>query len=295
MVPTERVSLGTMTDPKPAPKYIISSISQFQREKSPPPLPKIKIVVHEETQTIFTPPKLVIQDRTAEFNLKPRSAAPSPMQTTDKVFSFKYEGSGQTSNKNSGPSSPVVDKLQQRVKIYEDMNIKLRQEIEDLKNKQYGLYSKLNEKSFESAGQNHAQIELLKKDVAHLKVINERLRADAEKLKEKASSEVQVKMVEVSYQESILKELAKLRSEALASDFENQNLKKENVDLQRSILGLSMTSERPQSSVSTMTEFHSHDMINLPLPEKKKQVKFNLGEEGLRQTGSMKERISRRY
>lgn len=192
MVPVERISQGTNTEPKSRPQYTINSFSEFQREAPKPP---VKILVTTEAQTFFTPPKLVMQDRTSEFHLKPKSAAPSPLKPTDKVFSFNYEGSAKSSQGGSNQTSPSMDKLQRRLKIYEDQNVKLQLEIDALKNKQTGLYSKLSEKTFESSGNFQTQIDQLKKDNTQLRSLLEKSRNEATKIKEQTEKEVKSRYV----------------------------------------------------------------------------------------------------
>lgn len=70
----------------------------------------------------------------------------------------------------------------------------------------------------------------------------------------------------------------------MAIDFENQQLKIENSDLKKTNLSLSAISHETKntSSIGTMTEQHGLPMITLPIIEKKKDPKFDLGEESNR-------------
>ena len=102
----------------------------------------------------------------------------------------------------------------------------------------------------------------------------------------------------------MLADLNKIRSEALANDFENQNLKREISDLKKSNLSLSnasFTSTKAIKNESTIIEQHHHiAMLTIPMPEKKKEVMFNLGDQGNRlgssqtqiQTQTMKQKLS---
>lgn len=191
MVPVEKMSQGTNTEQKPKPIYIINSISE-QHRAAPVPVPRIQVSAESQTQTFS--PKLEIQAKTSEFHLKPRSAAMSPVQPAAKVFNFKYEGSAKSSQ-GSNQTSPAVDKLERRLKIYEDQNVKLQMEIDSLKSKHSGLYSKLSEKTFESSGQFHAQIELLKKDNVQLKGLLDKMRAEASKIKDNSDKESKLRIV----------------------------------------------------------------------------------------------------
>lgn len=86
----------------------------------------------------------------------------------------------------------------------------------------------------------------------------------------------------------MMADLNKARSEALANDFENHNLKREISDLKKSNLSLSNISisscKAATKDESTMTEPHqAHQahhvsMITIPIAEKKKEVMFNLGD-----------------
>lgn len=71
----------------------------------------------------------------------------------------------------------------------------------------------------------------------------------------------------------------------MASDFENQNLKKEISELKKSNMSLSnisINSKKSLKTAATMTDQHGLPMITIPINEKKKEVKFNLGDESNR-------------
>ena len=78
-------------------------------------------------------------------------------------------------------------------------------------------------------------------------------------------------------------ELKKAKNEAMAIDFENQQLKLENSELKKSNLSLSALSYESKNTstktTGTMTEQHGMPMITLPIIEKKKDQKFDLGED----------------
>lgn len=114
----------------------------------------------------------------------------------------------------------------------------------------------------------------------------------------------------------MMADLNKARSEALANDFENHNLKREISDLKKSNLSLSnisMSSTKTATkNESTMTESQPHPQpqqnpyqhpqphqqplqptqphhitkITIPIIEKKKEVMFNLGEPSHRLSSS---------
>lgn len=79
-------------------------------------------------------------------------------------------------------------------------------------------------------------------------------------------------------QERLKTEVNNIRNEALASDFEYQNLKVENERLKNSQLSESFNSGRntvETRNVSTLTEQFGQPMFTIPMPEKKKEVKFD--------------------
>lgn len=95
-------------------------------------------------------------------------------------------------------------------------------------------------------------------------------------------------------------QLKKSKTEAMASDFENQNLRSENLELKKknlSLSNISVASVKLSKSVSTMTEQPSAKMITIPIAEKKKEFKFDLGDGLQKQTTNqaLKQKISRLF
>lgn len=197
VVPIERLSHGTNTDPAPKPRYTINSFAEFHREKVEKPV--IKVSVSTDVQSISTPPKLVIQNKTSSIELTPKASTLSPMEPFSKVFTFNYEGSSKSSQGNSLEGSPAIEKLQRRLKIYEDQCLKLQMEVDSLRNRHSGLYSKLNEKASESASHYQSQIEALKKENVHFKGLCEKLKQEAEKSRLLAIEESNIKIVGTFY------------------------------------------------------------------------------------------------
>ena len=195
----EKISKITMTDKKPTPNYSISTFTQIQRVKPSSPPPKPKQLISIETQTVFLPPYLVTQNQTTNLSIFPRSAALSPIVEARKVFNLKYEGTANPSSKPaSNQASPNHDKIQRRLQIYEDQNVKLQMEIDTLKNKHNGLYSKLNEKSFESTSHYQVQVDQLKKENIQLKQTISQFKSEIDRIKELSQKEFNDKLVRLS-------------------------------------------------------------------------------------------------
>lgn len=138
-VPIEVIKEVIKELPKPKPKTLISSSCQTEQINPPVHLQQTKIR------------ELIV------------SAKPclSPVDVSSKVFNLKYDGLSPKldSKLDSNESSPMVDKLQKRIKIYEDKNIELMMENERLKSQFSGVYSKLNEKQFETSGHHQKLID----------------------------------------------------------------------------------------------------------------------------------------
>ena len=129
------------------------------------PKPAPKIVISVDTQT-YTEPQKIEHDTSSLTTLNLITAKPiQKINLSHKTIDFAYQGiqSPRTGNNSlldvNGGGSPVADKLERRIKIYQDKNIELMMEIDRLKNQSTGLYSKLNEKQFETSGSHMKIIE----------------------------------------------------------------------------------------------------------------------------------------
>lgn len=142
-IPIEIIKEVIKEAPRPAPKIVISVDTQTYREP-----PKI-----EHDTSNLTTINLITAKKIQKINL------------SYKTIDFAYQGiqSPRTGNNSfldvNGGGSPVADKLERRIKIYQDKNIELMMEIDRLKNQSTGLYSKLNEKQFETSGSHMKIIE----------------------------------------------------------------------------------------------------------------------------------------
>jgi hypothetical protein len=129
------------------------------------PRPAPKIVISVDTQTYTEPPK--IEHDTSNLTTINLITAKKiqKINLSYKTIDFAYQGiqSPRTGNNSfldvNGGGSPEADKLERRIKIYQDKNIELMMEIDRLKNQSTGLYSKLNEKQFETSGSHMKIIE----------------------------------------------------------------------------------------------------------------------------------------
>ena len=119
-------------------------------------------LVSIEAKTSIAPPKTQ-QDFSSFSALDMSSEKPSvDVNLTSSSIDLSYKGIQAPKSSISNPDPKhklVIDKLQNRIKIYEDKNIELMIELDKMKNQSSCLYSKLNEKQLESSSSQSKMID----------------------------------------------------------------------------------------------------------------------------------------
>lgn len=244
----EKMTVSTSTPEPIKPTYSINSIAQFQCND--------RIFHTNSTQTEKTPLEMELNTVTLKIpGMPPREALSSPLTPQTKLYSFSFNNLGSPKisrgSETSTPGTPSstnsqdVVKLQNRIKIYQDKNVQLAMELDQLKNQHSGLYSKLSGKTFESNSAHQQKIDSLKKQIQAM---------EAQSAKDKKLQEEVAARLYKEHQDSLIL----LKKQKEASEKEASNLKIEHTLLSKKLHELEFKKENMRS-ISLMT-----DLVKVP-------------------------------